>query len=52
MLEGDRYGSLRMLRAAKNRFGSTEEVGVLEMTAEGLRDVADPARAFLGEGAR
>ncbi len=52
MLEGDRYGSLRMLRAAKNRFGSTEEVGVLEMTAEGLRDVPDPARAFLGEGAR
>ena len=52
MLEGDRYGSLRLLRAVKNRFGSTEEVGVLEMTAEGLRDVADPARAFLGEGVR
>jgi DNA repair protein RadA/Sms len=52
MLEGDRYGAQRMLRAAKNRFGSTEEVGVLEMTAQGLRDVADPARAFLGEGAR
>lgn len=52
MLEGDRYGTLRLLRAVKNRFGSTEEVGVLEMTAEGLRDVADPARAFLGEGVR
>jgi DNA repair protein RadA/Sms len=52
LLEGDRYGSLRILRAAKNRFGSTEEVGVLEMTGEGLREVADPARAFLGEGAR
>ena len=52
MLEGDRYGSLRILRAVKNRFGSTEEVGVMEMTGEGLRDVADPARAFLGEGVR
>jgi DNA repair protein RadA/Sms len=52
MLEGDRYGSLRLLRAVKNRFGSTDEVGVLEMTAEGLRDVADPARAFLGDGIR
>ncbi len=47
-LEGDRYGGLRLLRSAKNRFGSTEETGVLEMTGEGLRDVADPARAFLG----
>lgn len=52
MLEGDRYGSLRLLRAVKNRFGSTEEVGVLEMTAAGLRDVADPARAFLSDGTR
>jgi DNA repair protein RadA/Sms len=51
-LEGDRYGPLRLLRTAKNRFGSTEEVGVLEMTGEGLREVIDPARAFLGEGAR
>ncbi len=48
VLEGDRYGALRLLRGAKNRFGSTEETGVLEMTGEGLRDVADPARAFLG----
>lgn len=51
-LEGDRYGPLRLLRTAKNRFGSTEEVGVLEMTGEGLRAVTDPARAFLGEGSR
>jgi len=51
-LEGDRYGPLRLLRSAKNRFGSTDEVGVLEMTGEGLRGVADPARAFLGEGLR
>jgi DNA repair protein RadA/Sms len=48
-LEGDRYGPLRLLRTSKNRFGSTEEVGVLEMTGEGLREVADPARAFLGD---
>jgi DNA repair protein RadA/Sms len=49
-LEGERFGSLRLLRATKNRFGSTEEVGVLEMTAAGLRAVLDPGRAFLGEG--
>jgi len=48
VLEGDRYGALRLLRTAKNRFGSTEETGVLEMTGAGLRDVPDPARAFLG----
>jgi DNA repair protein RadA/Sms len=51
-LEGDRYGPLRLLRSAKNRFGSTEEVGVLEMTGDGLREVADPARAFLGDARR
>lgn len=51
-LEGDRYGPLRLLRTAKNRFGSTEEVGVLEMTGEGLREVSDPARAFLGDQRR
>ncbi len=50
-LDGERFGTLRLLRAAKNRFGSTEEVGVLEMTADGLRPVMDPARAFLGDGA-
>jgi DNA repair protein RadA/Sms len=48
-LEGERFGSLRLLRAAKNRFGSTEEVGVFEMGEHGLAEVADPARAFLGE---
>jgi DNA repair protein RadA/Sms len=52
VLEGDRYGALRLLRTAKNRFGSTEETGVLEMTGTGLRDVPDPARAFLGGGER
>jgi DNA repair protein RadA/Sms len=48
-LEGERYGGLRLLRVAKNRFGSTEEVGVFEMREQGLSEVADPARAFLVE---
>jgi len=48
-IEGDRYAALRLLRAAKNRFGSTDEVGVFEMAATGLLEVHDPARAFLGE---
>jgi DNA repair protein RadA/Sms len=52
MLEGDRYGSLRLLRVLKNRHGSTEEVGVMQMTATGLREVQDAAAAFLGSGHR
>jgi DNA repair protein RadA/Sms len=48
-LEGERYSSLRLLRATKNRFGSTEEVGVLEMGEAGLSALGDPARAFLTE---
>jgi DNA repair protein RadA/Sms len=46
-LEGERTASLRLLRATKNRFGSTEEVGVFEMVERGLAEVADPGRAFL-----
>jgi len=46
-LEGERFSGLRLLRSSKNRFGSTEEVGVFEMTADGLREVADPAAAFI-----
>ena len=46
-LEGERSASLRLLRATKNRFGSTEEVGVFEMVERGLAEVADPGRAFL-----
>jgi DNA repair protein RadA/Sms len=52
MLDGDRYGTLRLLRALKNRHGSTEEVGVMEMTTTGLHAVRDTATAFLGEGDR
>jgi DNA repair protein RadA/Sms len=48
-LEGERFASLRLLRATKNRFGTTEEVGVFEMVEHGLAEVADPARAFLVE---
>ena len=50
-LEGERSAALRLLRASKNRFGSTEEVGVFEMGELGLDEVADPARAFLGDHA-
>jgi len=48
-IEGERGGTLRLVRASKNRFGATDEVGVLEMAEAGLREVADPARAFLVE---
>lgn len=46
-LGGERSGVLRLLRAAKNRFGSTEEIGVFELGEHGMREVPDPARAFL-----
>ncbi len=46
-LEGERLGATRLLRAAKNRFGSTDEVGVLEMRGDGLAEVEDPSRFFL-----
>src|SRR5688500_3167815 len=44
--EGDRYHAHRILRAAKNRFGSTNELGVFEMTGEGLVGVPDPSELF------
>ena len=44
--EGDRYRSHRILRAVKNRFGSTNELGVFEMTSEGLVAVEDPSELF------
>lgn len=46
-LEGERYHSYRLLRAVKNRFGSTNEVGVFEMTESGLVEVTNPSAAFL-----
>ncbi|HXI45421.1 MAG TPA: DNA repair protein RadA [Candidatus Acidoferrales bacterium] len=48
-LGGERGGTLRLLRATKNRFGSTEEIGVFELDETGLVEVPDPARAFLAE---
>jgi len=49
-LEGDKTHLWRILRSSKNRFGSTNEVGVLEMTDKGLLEVKDPTKAFLSEG--
>lgn len=48
-LEGERFHQYRILRAVKNRFGSTDEVGVFEMIGEGLREVTNPSEAFLEE---
>ncbi|GAB4406309.1 MAG: DNA repair protein RadA [Anaerolineales bacterium] len=48
-LEGDRFHSYRLLRAVKNRFGSTNEVGVFSMEEQGLAEVANPSEAFLAE---
>lgn len=47
--EGDRNHVFRILRAVKNRFGSTNEIGVFEMKAEGLAEVANPSAVFLSE---
>jgi DNA repair protein RadA/Sms len=48
--EGDRAQPFRILRAVKNRFGSTNEVGVFQMAEQGLIEVPDPASVFLEEG--
>jgi DNA repair protein RadA/Sms len=47
--EGDRGHSFRILRAVKNRFGATDEIGVFEMSPSGLREVPNPSELFLGE---
>jgi DNA repair protein RadA/Sms len=47
--EGDSAHRFRILRAVKNRFGATDEIGVFEMTALGLREVPNPSELFLGE---
>ena len=46
-LEGEPFSSYRLLRCTKNRFGSTNEVGVFEMKSEGLLEVTDPSQALL-----
>lgn len=48
-LEGDRHHGVRMLRAVKHRFGPTGELGVFEMVADGLVEVADPSGLFLAD---
>jgi DNA repair protein RadA/Sms len=47
--EGDRGHTFRILRAVKNRFGPTDEIGVFEMAAQGLREVSNPSELFLGD---
>jgi len=47
--EGDRNHVFRILRAVKNRFGSTNEIGVFEMKEEGLQEVLNPSAVFLSE---
>jgi DNA repair protein RadA/Sms len=47
--EGDRYGGFKIVRAAKNRFGSTNEAAIFEMYEEGLRPVENPSAALLAE---
>ncbi|MCX6345375.1 MAG: DNA repair protein RadA [Armatimonadetes bacterium] len=47
--EGDRHQSYRILRAVKNRFGSTDELGIFEMREEGLIEVANPSEILLAE---
>ncbi|MFO7170818.1 MAG: DNA repair protein RadA [Chloroflexota bacterium] len=48
-LEGERFHQYRLLRGVKNRFGSTDEVGVFEMTQRGLIEVPNPSQVFLAE---
>lgn len=50
-LEGERFHAYRLLRSVKNRFGATSEVGVFEMTQEGMVEVDNPSSAFLAERA-
>lgn len=45
--EGEKHFSFRLLRGVKNRFGSTDEIGLLEMSGMGLKEVLDPSRIFL-----
>lgn len=48
-LEGDRYGGFKVLRAVKNRYGSTNEAAIFEMTDKGLEPVKNPSAALLAE---
>jgi len=48
-LEGDRYGGFKLLRGMKNRYGSTNEIGIFEMVDSGLQPVTNPSAALLAE---
>ncbi|HSW85696.1 MAG TPA: DNA repair protein RadA [Candidatus Saccharimonadales bacterium] len=48
-LDGDRYGGFKVLRAVKNRFGSTNDAGIFEMLESGLKSVVNPSAALLAE---
>ncbi|HAJ36100.1 MAG TPA: DNA repair protein RadA [Chloroflexi bacterium] len=48
-LEGERFHAFRLLRSIKNRFGSTNEVGVFEMNEQGMQEVRNPSELFLAE---
>lgn len=48
-IEGDQQGQYRVLRGLKNRFGSTNEIGLFDMTSDGLVEVTDASEAFLSE---
>jgi len=50
--EGENQRSFRLLRAVKNRFGSTNEIGIFEMTGKGLKEVSDPSGIFIEERPR
>ena len=47
--EGEKHGTLRILRAVKNRFGSTNEIGIFEMKQTGMSEVPNPSGILLGE---
>jgi DNA repair protein RadA/Sms len=47
--EGDKEGQFRILRAIKNRFGATNEIGIFEMTGSGLKEVENPASIFISD---
>jgi len=51
-LEGDRHQSCRILRGVKNRFGSTNEIGIFEMQGQGLVEVTNPSMIFLNQRPR
>ena len=48
-LEGERFHAYRLLRSVKNRFGSTNEVGIFEMREQGMEEVSNPSELFLAE---